>query len=308
MAIVDAIKETIGDKNLNRLKPLKLDGNKKKIISKNIKFKNLHRGERCFIIGNGPSTQLQDLSLLKEEITFTVNQAPRNKQFESINTTYHVWSDAIFFNIDRNKHEDMELLKIIKAVNVANNKPDIFYQIGALNMVNEFNLDFEQKVNYFQEGLNFYDGYDEVIDFTSIVPFFTTVVQYAVSLAIYMGFSEIYLLGCDCTGFIMHAEHVMQSNEFQYSYEVSENEKKRMEKTTLSTSMADVLYGHWRLLNNYKILNNYCKKRNINLINCTGGGVLESLSTMKYEDIFAPRTRTDNGIRFDIKNNFENND
>ena len=106
----------------------------------------------------------------------------------------------------------------------------------------------------------------------------------------------------------MHAEHVMQSNEFQYSYEVSENEKKRMEKTTLSTSMADVLYGHWRLLNNYKILNNYCKKRNINLINCTGGGVLESLSTMKYEDIFAPRTRTDNGIRFDIKNNFENND
>jgi hypothetical protein len=37
-------------------------------------YKNIHRGQRGFIIGNGPSLQKTDLSLLKNEITFGVNR------------------------------------------------------------------------------------------------------------------------------------------------------------------------------------------------------------------------------------------
>jgi len=35
--------------------------------------RNLHRGKRCFILGNGPSLDLMDLSVLKDEVTFTCN-------------------------------------------------------------------------------------------------------------------------------------------------------------------------------------------------------------------------------------------
>ena len=34
------------------------------------------------------------------------------------------------------------------------------------------------------------------------IPSFTTVVQYCIIVAIYMGFNEIYLLGCDSTGIV----------------------------------------------------------------------------------------------------------
>lgn len=37
-------------------------------------FKNKHKGERCFIIGNGPSLNKMDLSPLRDEITFGLNR------------------------------------------------------------------------------------------------------------------------------------------------------------------------------------------------------------------------------------------
>ena len=37
-------------------------------------YKDKHRGERCFIIGNGPSLKNTNLTLLKDEITFGMNR------------------------------------------------------------------------------------------------------------------------------------------------------------------------------------------------------------------------------------------
>lgn len=37
-------------------------------------FRDRHKGERCFIIGNGPSLKKTDLSLLRNEITFGMNR------------------------------------------------------------------------------------------------------------------------------------------------------------------------------------------------------------------------------------------
>jgi hypothetical protein len=37
-------------------------------------FKNRHRGERCFIIGNGPSLTIEDLDQLRSETTFASNK------------------------------------------------------------------------------------------------------------------------------------------------------------------------------------------------------------------------------------------
>tara|TARA_B110000285_G_C14678352_1_gene403542 strand:- start:50 stop:403 length:354 start_codon:yes stop_codon:yes gene_type:complete len=38
------------------------------------KYKNLHKGKRCFLIANGPSLNKMDLSCLKNEITFGMNR------------------------------------------------------------------------------------------------------------------------------------------------------------------------------------------------------------------------------------------
>ena len=39
------------------------------------KFSGRHAGERCFVVGSGPSIARMDLSWLKDEITICVNQS-----------------------------------------------------------------------------------------------------------------------------------------------------------------------------------------------------------------------------------------
>lgn len=83
------------------------------LISKNVSYLNIHAGNRCFIIGNGPSLKKVDLSRLKDEYTITVNQSPRMDNFKDIHTTYHLWVDERFFHLERNNPNDMELLLTI---------------------------------------------------------------------------------------------------------------------------------------------------------------------------------------------------
>ena len=80
----------------------------KELLQRNIRYRDIHKGERCFILANGPSVNGLDFSLLKDEITFTVNQIVRNPQFEKLNANYHIWSDRIFFEIQDGNEEDME--------------------------------------------------------------------------------------------------------------------------------------------------------------------------------------------------------
>ena len=43
----------------------------KRICDELKSYKNIHKGERCFIIGTGPSLKTEDLDKLKDEFTFS---------------------------------------------------------------------------------------------------------------------------------------------------------------------------------------------------------------------------------------------
>ena len=45
----------------------------KVLIRQNRKFHNIHMGQRCFILANGPSIQKENLELLRGENILTVN-------------------------------------------------------------------------------------------------------------------------------------------------------------------------------------------------------------------------------------------
>ena len=88
----------------------------KNILNYNAKYKNIHKGQRCFILGNGPSLKTDDLRQLENEFVFSVNQIARHPDFEYIKPTYHFWADPHFFEIDENKPEDLELINTMKKV------------------------------------------------------------------------------------------------------------------------------------------------------------------------------------------------
>ena len=61
--------------------------------TKNVELKDRHLGERCFVVGNGPSINSQNLRLLKDEMTFFVNRAFLLPDYEYIKPTYHIFID-----------------------------------------------------------------------------------------------------------------------------------------------------------------------------------------------------------------------
>jgi hypothetical protein len=53
-------------------------------------YKDIHQGERCVIIGNGPSLQKTDVSRLKDEYTFGMNRVYLAFQKWGFSTSYYV--------------------------------------------------------------------------------------------------------------------------------------------------------------------------------------------------------------------------
>jgi 6-hydroxymethylpterin diphosphokinase MptE-like protein len=76
-------------------------------------FKDLHRGQRCFIIGNGPSLKQTDLSRLRGECTFGVNRIYLMFPELGFPTTYYLSVNSL---VIEQCAEEIRLLPIPKFV------------------------------------------------------------------------------------------------------------------------------------------------------------------------------------------------
>lgn len=59
-----------------------------------------HAGKRCFIIGNGPSILNQDLTVLRDEVTFVLNSFFHHEDFHAIAPTYLCSLDSLTVDTD----------------------------------------------------------------------------------------------------------------------------------------------------------------------------------------------------------------
>lgn len=262
----------------------------RELIKRNAQFKNVHQGERCFILGNGPSLKKENLKCLEKELVFSVNQIARHPDFDAIKPTYHFWADPTFFQLDQSKSEDRELLDIMKKVNTSHNSPMCFFPIEQKDFVQRNHLDKELKVSYFYSHQVFYDGYKKEIDYSHSVPAFGTVVQWCITMAIYMGFSEIYLLGCDTTSLLVNIKSALELNDNDdYAYSISENEKRRMAATVQTRSLENYTKSYLETLRAYRLLFDYCSKKGIRLVNCSASTVIDSIPREKLSDVISKR-------------------
>lgn len=155
--------------------------NNKRVCDELKKYKNMHKGQRCFIIGTGPSLTPEDLERIKDEISFGSNRI-----FEIYPKTQ--WRPTYYMN------QDFPLIrKYMDQIDRLDAK-GVFLPI-------EFREDFRgnQRVSHFV--LRHRDFYPMAADFSRNVHRYLgqgfTVTYGAIQMAHYMGFSEVYLLGID---------------------------------------------------------------------------------------------------------------
>lgn len=222
------------------------------------RYKGIHRGERCFIIGNGPSLRIEDLDVLakQREICFGLNLIHMAYRNTSWRPDYVCVSDTL--TIKKNAQ------KIIK-----NNYCPLFIADSFLRFYEEECMDervllfrklYPNETNHFEYGFS--------MDITEGVCNTNSVAYYALQIAVYMGFEEIYLLGMDNNNWALHfdGEYGKESDI------VRENFDEMMESRMVSQA--------------FQKAEEVSRRCGFKIYNATRGGSLRVHESVNFEQLF----------------------
>lgn len=140
-----------------------------------LKFKDIHKGEACFIIGNGPSLNKIDLSPLRKYHTFGLNKIYMIFDKVDLNLSYHVAVNPLVIEQSIKEFESLTC-------------PSFLEYRGAHNHIRCL------EHIYFIAGRG---PYTFQSDLSKGICEGHTVTYVAMQIAFYMGFSKVFLIGVD---------------------------------------------------------------------------------------------------------------
>ncbi len=139
-------------------------------------YYNIHKGERCFIIGNGPSLKQTDLTKLKGEFTFGMNRIYLLFPELGFTTTYFASINDL---VIEQCADDIATLPIPKFIAWRSNR---HFQRFPENMIFLYTTYTGPRFSY-NMTRRIWEG--------------ATVTNVALQLAFYMGFEKVILIGVD---------------------------------------------------------------------------------------------------------------
>lgn len=163
-----------------------INTSQKAALRKNKKFQDRHSGDRCFILGTGPSiNKLTDshIQKLTNEFTIAVNSVYKAQKLSPIKPSYYSLLDNNYWGISSSTFGEI-------AEQYKDTPPVFITDIRARRVVpTEADCIYLHAKNYPIDRMRF--------DITKNLSITMNVVSFSILCAIYMGFREIYLLGCD---------------------------------------------------------------------------------------------------------------
>ena len=223
-------------------------------------FKNIHCNKRCFIVATGPSFTIEDINLIKGEISF------------SMNSIYKVF-DKTDWRPDYYGIVDGDVFRRIKDELVNIKLSSSFYPDKYINWNQEggFAVPLRQGIGYnaFVRKIipkRFWTS-SLSTDISKLVYEGTSVVHFLMQIVFYMGFKEVYLIGTDCN-FFGDTKHSSLLN-----YKGSDH---------MGNSAEDIYNG---LMDDYRLALEYANKNGIKIFNASRGGMLEMFPRVQLEQV-----------------------
>ena len=242
-----------------------IDFKTQNVIRKNKSLRNSHKGERCFVVMNGPSLNQYNLDAIKKEIVFVANYFYRSSLVEVVDPNYYVWLDSDFsgtsmdlsqlFSDIHTKCPNAKMLLNYKMHPYLNGSDSYIHFVKAKHLPNTFNL----KGNL-----------------SGLTSNFTSVVFFAIISAIYMGFKNIYLLGLDFEpGGFVHFEDLGEGTE--------------CDKPSMKVMKSDVCGLHWQYARaQYESfwVARFAKKHKCNVFNMNKNSHIRAFDFADYDSLF----------------------
>lgn len=223
-------------------------------------YKNRYQGQRCFIIGNGPSLCVSDLEKLKDfkEICFGSNRIYRIYEQTKWRPAYYVAIDTMGM-----KKPDMDFLH--QHADASFFIADYYYA----------DIDKIENATGFRMINRIYSNNENIYfsnDITEGVASGRTVTYAMLQLACYMGFTEIYLLGVDFSW-------GEDGRDTHFCKDYSNADEDKIQRTQAIRNKAEIERA-------YRSAQNYAKQHNIKIYNATRGGHLEVFERIDFDSLF----------------------
>ena len=217
-------------------------------------LRDLHKGQRCFIVATGPSLKHTNLSLLKDEIVFGINSLCTGNF--GIKYKYYAINDAKVWAIYYK-----EILKEDTTFLLGRSSAKSFTTIAKrYPHINPICFDFNKK-------LLDADVVDE--DITHGLYNTRQIVGLTLQIINFMGFDEVYLLGCDCD---YSSSHHFDDSVYDFQSPTSQKQ----------------VSSYWQgTFKEYEIIKSIFDKNNRKIFNATVGGQLEVFDRVKLEDVLS---------------------
>ncbi len=230
---------------------------------------------RCFVIGNGPSLKVEDLEALKNETTFASNRIYGLFERTSWRPTYYAsQDDGVILEI-RNK-----LFEVSQQVQ------DMFLN-GNVMRIYPGKLRRRKNVHFMYISPTADGKRTMDIDVPNGIHNGINISYTMIELAIYMGFTEIYLLGIDhhyVTKVNAKGETVLDGNSTNNYFAgiAPLKYEARVKEKDLSHLMDESTVA-------YQNAKQYAEAHGIHIFNATRGGCLEVFNRVDFDSIINTR-------------------
>jgi len=249
------------------------------LLARNREFRGRHAGQRCFILGTGPSINKMDLTPLSKEVCIALNSFHRHVDYARLAPQYHFFSGLAVHPRIGEASGDEYMRDLARSTG------------NATLLLHAYDAQHFEGAGYLVGRMAYYFLYDLPathlrewgLDATRSLYQAESVSVMALQVALYMGFSRIYLLGVDHDWVFRFAER--QSTHFY------EPKTCPLERTGISDwdglTWSAMFASYHRLWTQYESLGQYAKRQGVTIVNATEGGILDVFPRSDMGSLFA---------------------
>ena len=242
----------------------------KKCAKDMIGYKNTQSG-RCFVVGSGPSLTIDDLEMIKNEISFSSNRIySLFSKTEWRPTFYACQDDGVILEL---KDKFYDISNQVGTMFLSGNQMRIYDD----KLKKKNNVKFMYIKNT-PEGVRQFD-----IDVTDGIHNAINIAYTMIELSIYMGFKEIYLIGIDHN----YKTKTNQDGEVVLDGNSRDNYFDGIAPLSLESKVGLKNGSSWEDARTQCFINakKYADSNNIKIFNATRGGKLEVFPRVTLETV-----------------------
>ena len=247
-------------------------------LKKNVELKDKYNNERIFILGSGSSILLYDLKVLNNEYVMTQNSFHMHKDISYVDPNIHCV--VPYYQSNKEISIWVDYIADMKA-----RMPNSLFLWG-LNtkaLIDKYHEDISEKSYYIRTKYNLLTLKTAKVNISKTIMTIPTVLTQCLTVAIYLGFKEIYLLGFDLDQ-ICHTNDQTYGRFYGMS-KITETEFEKDANQKLDVETTDGWYTWWLMNKQFFLIKHFADQNNISIVNGTQGGILSYFKREPIENI-----------------------